>query len=46
MREVRQAAVRKEMPLPTGTYRVLYADPPWKYNDDPTSVRASLSETA
>ena len=32
-RETRAEEVRKSVSLPDARYRVLYADPPWKYND-------------
>ena len=33
-RELRQKELAAKAPLlPTGKYRVIYADPPWKYND-------------
>lgn len=32
MRQLKKAQVHKVAPL-TGKYRVIYADPPWKYND-------------
>jgi N6-adenosine-specific RNA methylase IME4 len=31
MREVKREAMREQPALPTGKFRVLYADPPWKY---------------
>lgn len=41
-RETRAAEVRKAINLPDAKYRVLYADPPWSYNDkaDEGSVQA------
>ncbi len=33
VRETRAVAARKAVNLPTAKYRVLYADPPWSYND-------------
>jgi N6-adenosine-specific RNA methylase IME4 len=38
VRKERLAATRAACPLPAGKYRVLYADPPWKYNDERTLV--------
>lgn len=35
-RKQKKAKARKAPPLPLGTYRVLYADPPWKYGDQLT----------
>lgn len=32
-REQKAATLHKETPLPSGRYRVLYADPPWFYRD-------------
>lgn len=34
VRQKKIEKVREENPLPEGTYRVIYADPPWKYNDE------------
>lgn len=41
-RETRAAEVRQSVSLPDAKYRVLYADPPWSYNDkaDEGSVQA------
>jgi hypothetical protein len=34
MREMQRAEVsHKVEPLPSGKYRVIYADPPWRYSD-------------
>ncbi len=33
VRERVVASLREENPLPSGKYRILYADPPWKYAD-------------
>jgi N6-adenosine-specific RNA methylase IME4 len=33
-RQAASAETRQRNPLPAGKYRVLYADPPWKYNDE------------
>lgn len=33
LRDQRRAKVLQEVKLPKDKYRVLYADPPWKYND-------------
>ena len=38
-RQINRERVRDAKPLPDGKFRILYADPPWKYNDS----RASLS---
>lgn len=32
----REAVVRKSSPIPSGKFRILYADPPWKYGDQLT----------
>lgn len=32
-REIKAAEVKKSAALPTAQYRVIYADPPWSYND-------------
>ncbi len=42
-RKIRQG--RETPPLPAGQYRVLCADPPWKYNDQRTASEGSGSET-
>lgn len=34
VREHKLAVVREENPWPSGKYRVIYADPPWSYNDE------------
>lgn len=35
LREVKRAGLSERIAaLPTGTYRVIYADPPWKYGDE------------
>jgi len=31
--EVRKLNTKESSPLPNGTYRIIYADPPWEYND-------------
>ncbi len=33
VRETKAVALRKAVNLPTAKYRVIYADPPWSYND-------------
>lgn len=45
-REATAAKLRHEMTLPTAKYRVLYADPPWRYNDkaDAGSVQSGGAE--
>lgn len=35
-REIKRAEVRESASLPTAKYRVIYADPPWKYGDQLT----------
>ena len=36
-REVKKEQISQSLPtLPTGKYRVIYADPPWKYHDEMT----------
>ncbi len=40
VREDRLERLRKENPLPSGSYRVLYADPPWKYEHNEADNRA------
>lgn len=35
-REIKRAEVRESASLPTAKYRVVYADPPWKYGDQLT----------
>lgn len=35
-REIKRAAVQEAVKLPDAKYRVLYADPPWKYGDQLT----------
>lgn len=36
IRLARRAEIEAATALPTGKYRILYADPPWKYGDDLT----------
>lgn len=44
-REIRQEELAaKAPPPPTGKYRVIYADPPWKYNDTMQISRDGLGE--
>lgn len=45
-RERVKVEVRKSAELPTAKYRVIYADPPWKYNDkaDAGSVQSGGAE--
>lgn len=44
-RQVRQRQISEAPPLPTtGRYRVLYADPPWKYNDALAISKTGLGE--
>jgi len=35
-RDIQRAAVKDSPPLPDGKFRVIYADPPWKYGDQLT----------
>lgn len=45
-RELRQKELAaKAPPPPSGKYRVIYADPPWKYNDAMTISRNGLGES-
>ena len=45
-RELRQAELAaKAPPPPSGKYRVIYADPPWKYNDAMAISRTGLGES-
>ncbi len=54
MRQIkRDGLAAKVAALPTGTYRVIYADPPWKYGDErgglvdlPSGVRAESAADA
>jgi len=44
-REIRQEELSaRTPPPPTGKYRVIYADPPWKYNDTMAISKDGLSE--
>lgn len=44
-RQVRQRQISEAPPLPaSGRYRVLYADPPWKYNDALAISKTGLGE--
>jgi len=40
-REITKEEVNKEIQLPSDKYRIIYADPPWKYND---TMAGELSE--
>lgn len=31
--EIKKEKFKEDVPVPEGVYRVIYADPPWKYND-------------
>ena len=45
-REIRQEELRERTPAPpTGKYRVIYADPPWKYNDAMAISKNGLGES-
>lgn len=45
-RELRQAELAaKAPPPPSGKYRVIYADPPWKYNDAMAISKTGLGES-
>ena len=46
MRDVKAAEVTRRVSLPDAKYRVLYADPPWSYNDkaDAGAVQAGGAE--
>lgn len=37
-REIKRAAVKETAKLPSSKYRVIYADPPWKYGDGLTEA--------
>lgn len=41
----REELAAKTPPPPTGKYRVIYADPPWKYNDTMAISKDGLSES-
>ena len=41
----REELAAKTPPPPTGKYRVIYADPPWKYNDTMSISKDGLSES-
>ena len=45
-REIKLEEVKKAVALPTAKYRVIYADPPWSYNDkcDAGSVQSGGAE--
>ena len=46
LREIRQEEARANVkPLPDGKYRVLYADPPWKYGDPLNISKDGLGES-
>lgn len=45
-REIRQEELRDKVPPPpVGKYRVIYADPPWKYNDALAISKSGLGES-
>jgi len=45
IRQVRRAELaRSPAALPTGKYRVIYADPPWQYGDERTGLGATSAE--
>lgn len=45
-RQIRQEELAsKAPPPPSGKYRVIYADPPWKYNDSQAISRDGLGES-
>lgn len=54
LREIKRAGLAQRVAaLPTGTFRVIYADPPWKYGDDrgglvdlPSGVKAESAAAA
>ena len=33
IRQIKRERIEKEVPVPTGKYRVIYADPPWSYGN-------------
>ena len=33
IRQIKKERIEKEVPVPTGKYRVIYADPPWSYGN-------------
>lgn len=41
----REELAAKTPPAPTGKYRIIYADPPWKYNDALAISRDGLGES-
>lgn len=45
-RERKAAAIRKQVSLPDAKYRVVYADPPWSYNDARAGVAGYESTAA
>jgi len=45
-REIRQEEISARVPAPlSGKYRVIYADPPWKYNDSLAISKDGLGES-
>ncbi len=44
--EQREAVERKTTPVPTGKFRVIYADPPWKYGDTRDGLSTATGATA
>lgn len=46
-REVRRESVtRKSAPIPSGKYRIIYADPPWSYGDTRDGLSTATGATA
>lgn len=46
-REARREEIQKNIPTkPTGKYRVIYADPPWKYGDTRNGLDGTTGATA
>lgn len=37
LRIAKKESLAQEIPLPSGKYRIIYADPPWKYSDQRTT---------
>ena len=46
LRDLNREELAAKVPeVPTGKYRVLYADPPWKYNDTLAISKGGLGES-
>lgn len=47
IRAIQKEEIKKNTPPPpTGKYRVIYADPPWKYNDELAISKDGIGEAA